>query len=144
MKKRKPVIAICLLIIFLMILGFLSYIFFYNMKNPPVNRDEFSDQLNTMGKDIYEEYYYEITKVDKTEAETKDFLSKFNTIGLQFNLVELSKYKDEYKDQIANFLNSNKSCSREGTKVIIYPKEPYSKTDYIIETKVDCNQKDKK
>ncbi|MBQ9024053.1 MAG: hypothetical protein IJ105_02390 [Bacilli bacterium] len=138
MKKRKPIIAVCLLIIFLMILGFLSYIFFYNIKNPGVNKDEFSNELTKMGETIYKDYYYEVTKIDKSDEELTNFLAKFKDIGLSFNLVELSKYSDENKESINKFLISNKKCSKEKTMVVIYPKEPYTKTDFNTEVKLDC------
>ena len=143
MKKKGPMIAVILLIISLMLFGFLSYIFFYNLKNPnaSISTKEFSDKLTKMGETIYKDYYYEITKVDKTDEELKDYLKMFNTLGLSFNLVELSKYSDENKEVIDSFLNNYKNCSRENTKVIIYPKDPYSKVDYTVETKIDCTEK---
>lgn len=146
MKKKNPTVAIILLIIFIMILGFLSYIFFYNLNNDNTSinakeSNEFSSELQKMGETIYKDYYYEITKVDKTDEQLKSFLSKFETIGLQFNLVELSKYSDENKATIDSFLNNNKKCSRENTMVIIYPKDPYTKIDFTTETKIDCLDK---
>ena len=143
MKKKGPMIAVILLIISLMLFGFLSYTFFYNLKNPnaSISRNEFSDKLTKMGETIYKDYYYEITKVDKTDEELKEYLKMFNKVGLSFNLVELSKYSDENKEIIDGFLNSNSKCNKENTRVIIYPKEPYSKVDYTVETQIDCSQK---
>ena len=141
MKNKGTTIATILLIIFISILGFLSFIFFRNMKHPEyVNKDKFSDELKTMGETIYKDYYYEITKVDKTDEQLKDFLHKFDTIGLQFNLVELSKYSEENKEKIDMFISTNSNCSKEETKVLIYPKAPYGKTDFTSEIMIECKE----
>ena len=144
MKNKKTIIILIILIIFIVILGFLSYVFFYNLKNPVslVDKNMFSDELDSMGKTIYQDYYYEITAVDKSEEELTNYLKKFTVIGLQFNLVELSKYNDEFNEKIDIFLRNNKLCSKEKTMVIIYPKEPYSKSDFTTEVKLDCNEKE--
>ena len=143
MKKKNTIIPWILLIICIMILGFLSYIFFYNLKNQTktVTKSDFKTELTEMGETIYKDYYYEITKIDKTDEQLSEFLGKFKDIGLQFNLVELSKYSDENNEKIDNFINSNKSCSREDTMVLIYPKDPYSKNDFNLEVKIDCKDK---
>ena len=138
MKKRKTIIPIILLIIFLVMLGFLSFIFFNNMKKE--TKGNFSTDLTKMGETIYKDYYYEITKVGKTDEELKNYLKKFETIGLSFNLVELAKYSDENFDKINEFLSDN-DCSRENTKVIIYPKDPFRKIDFDSEVKIDCEEK---
>lgn len=139
MKNKGTTLATILLIIFIIILGFLSYIFFRNMKHPEyVTKDKFSDELKVMGDSIYKDYYYEITKVDKTDEQLKEFLGKFQTIGLQFNLVELSKYSEENREKIDAFISANDKCSKENTAVIIYPKSPYGKTDFTSETVIDC------
>ena len=138
MKKRKTVIPVILLIIFLIILGFLSVVFFNNMKKE--TQSTFSSDLTKMGETIYKDYYYEITKVDKTDEELKDYLKKFEEIGLSFNLVELSKYSDESRDKIDAFLKDN-DCSKENTMVIIYPKDPFRKIDFNTEVKMDCEEK---
>ena len=135
MKKRKTVIPIILLIIFIVILGFLSVVFFNNMKKQ--SSSNFTSDLTKMGETIYKDYYYEITKVDKSDEQLKAYLKKFEQIGLSFNLVELSKYSDENRNKISEFLKNNK-CSNENTRVIIYPKDPYTKNDFNLEVKLDC------
>ena len=142
MRNRGTTIATVLLIIFIIILGFLSYVFFYNLKNPKVDTESFSNELNKMGETIYTDYYYEVTKVNKTDEEFKEYLGKFNKIGLQFNLVELSKYSEDNNNIISKFLEENKSCGRENTMVIIYPEEPYSKDDFTSEVRIDCKLKE--
>ena len=84
-KKKNTIIPVILLIICLMILGFLSYVFFHNLSvdsGSTVDSAKFSTDLTNMGETIYKDYYYEITKVDKTDEELKEFLSKFKDIGL--------------------------------------------------------------
>lgn len=138
-KNKKTFIAMILLIIFLMVLGFLSFIFFYNLKNN--SEEDYVSKFTTMGESLYTDYYYEVTKVGKTDQELKDFLSMFKDIGLQFNLVEMEKYSDENKELIEKFVKQNKDCKKEETMLIIYPKEPYSKTDFTSELRMDCGVK---
>lgn len=138
MKKRNTLIPVILLIIVLMMLGFLSYIFFYNLNS--VSEEEFVNQLTQMGEDFYTEYYYKSYSNDMKSEDLKDYLKKFEDIGLQVNLVELEKYSDENKSQIERFLRSNKNCKKEGTMIIIYPKSPYSKNDYKSEIRLDCEK----
>lgn len=140
MKPKGNLIAMVLLVLFLMILGFLSFIFFYNMKHN-IKEEDYVSKLTTMGESLYTDYYYEIIKVDKSEEELKEFLGNFKEIGLQFNLVEMEKYSDENKELIEKFIKQNKECKKEETMVVIYPKEPYSKTDFKSELRMDCGVK---
>lgn len=98
-----------------------------------------SKSLESMGKDFYENFYYE--QVGSTDEERADFLSKYESIGIKINLDNLSRY-DENKnaDEISKFVNqkTKKACDKTNTKVVIYPQKPYNKTSYKIETQLDC------
>lgn len=143
-KSRSTILPVILLIIAIMLLGFLSFIYFYNLKNGNVGifnkktEEEYVEIFTKMGEEMYSEYYYKITAEGKTEEELKEFLEKFKNMGLHFNLVELEKYNDENKRVINQFLNQNKKCKKGETEVIIYPKEPYTKTDFTSDFKMNC------
>lgn len=136
MKKGKRITAWILLIIVLVILGFLSIVFFKNLKNQ--NEDDFVSDLNEMGSEVYAIYYYDEIAKEKTADELKTYLKKFEEIGLKFDLVQLSNYSDDYAKKIDNFIRVHKDCSKEDTMVIIYPKEPYSSTDFTTEIQMEC------
>ena len=98
-----------------------------------------------MGKDFYENFYYE--QVGSTNEERANFLSKYESIGIKINLDNLSRYdNNKNADKLNEFVNkkTNKSCDKVNTKVTIYPKKPYNKTSYKIETQLDCGFSDKK
>ena len=96
--------------------------------------------LKDMGSDFYENFYYEQT--GKTDEEKKSFLSKYTTVGIKINLTNLALYNDNKNKEIIeeNFINkkSDNICDEEETKVIIYPKQDYKKSDYDIEVILKC------
>ena len=103
------------------------------------NRKDLEKSLSDMGKDFYENFYYE--QVGSSADEKTTLLSKFSEVGIKIDLDNLERYNNgEFKDEIGKFKNSksNEKCSKTNTKVIIYPKSPYGKTDYKIETQLDC------
>ena len=98
-----------------------------------------SKSLESMGKDFYENFYYE--QVGSTDEERADFLSKYESIGIKINLDNLSRYNENKNaDEISKFVNekTKKACDKTNTKVVIYPQKPYNKTSYKIETQLDC------
>lgn len=100
---------------------------------------DFEGMLREMGKDFYENYYYD--NLAKTDEERKDFLKKYQSIGIKIDLENLGRYNSNAnKDKVAEFVNptTNEACDAKNTKVIIYPKEGYSKTEYDMEIELDC------
>lgn len=109
------------------------------------NEKELNSSLTEMGKNFYENFYYE--QIGSSADERNELLSKFTTVGIKIDLENLGRYNDgEFSKDIKEFTNSktNKKCNRANTKVIIYPKSPYGKTDYKIETELDCGFDSKK
>ena len=109
------------------------------------SKENFSEEeklmkkLEELGKDFYENLYYE--KVGTTEEERKNFVAKFETLGIKINLDNLSRYDTENKETIlSEFVNHNtgEACDKEETKVIIKPQTPYEKESYTIETVLVC------
>lgn len=154
MKKNKKVknkkigrnIALILLIFFVIILGILSIIFFNNATDPSgiATEEDPITKLTLMGEQLYSEYYYKIISEDKTEEEMKEYLKKYEEIGLKIDLNEMAKYNDEYNQYIESFVATHKKCKKEETMVIIYPKDPYTNKDFDSELSMQCIIKTKK
>lgn len=103
------------------------------------NEKELENSLKEMGKSFYENFYYE--QVGSSADERSSLLSKFTTVGIKIDLDNLGRYNDgEFKDEISKFKNSktNDKCNKTNTKVVIYPKSPYGKTDYTVKAELDC------
>lgn len=109
-------------------------------KDPePTREDNLKSYLTDMGRDFYESYYYDA--VGSSDESRKNFLQKYSEIGIKVSLDNLSRYNSEVvTSKIDEFFSEdeNKDCSKDNTKVIIYPQEPYGKTDYTIDTILEC------
>ena len=142
MKKK---LIILLLIVFLIILGFLIFVLIKNFNNK--EEKDYVSEFTKIGEETYSEYYYPILLKDKeTEASVAEFLRRYETIGLTFDLGALRGYaintdKNEYTELIKEFLNKNRGCTEANTMVIIYPKEPFKNTDFTSEIKMGCSLK---
>lgn len=102
-------------------------------------KDEITLYLEEMGKEFYEDFYYE--QLGNTIEEKSSFLSQYQEIGIKISLETISKYKEnKNKDLTRIFINkeTNEVCNFNTIKVIIYPKEPYEKDSYKMVTEVDC------
>ena len=72
---------------------------------------DFEGMLREMGKDFYENYYYD--NLAKTDEERKDFLKKYQSIGIKIDLENLGRYNSNAnKDKVAEFVNptTNEAC----------------------------------
>lgn len=103
-------------------------------------KDKLNGYLSELGKSFYEDYYYDAIE-SKNEDAKRDFLSKFKDIGIKVDLDNLSRYNGNgLEEKTKEFKNEmkNEECNSKDTKVIIYPKEPYGKTDYELESVLEC------
>ena len=139
-KLNKKTLAILVALLIVVILVVLLVVF-----GKKSNEKEWESSLNKMGSSFYENFYYE--QIGSSADDRTSLLSKFSTIGIKIDLENLGRYNDgEFKKDIKEFKNSltGEKCNQTKTKVIIYPKSPYGKTDYKIETELSCGFKDKK
>ena len=139
-KLNKKTLAILVALLIVVILVVLLVVF-----GKKSNEKELESSLNKMGSSFYENFYYE--QIGSSADDRTSLLSKFSTIGIKIDLENLGRYNDgEFKKDIKEFKNSltGEKCNQTKTKVIIYPKSPYGKTDYKIETDLSCGFKDKK
>lgn len=141
-KKSKNNIFICIVgFVVLAIIVLILILLLYKKDN----KKELENSLSEMGKNFYENFYYE--QIGSSTDERNNLLAKFTTIGIKIDLENLGRYNNgEFGKDIKEFVNNKtkKKCSRTNTKVIIYPKSPYGKTDYKIETELDCGFEEKK
>lgn len=138
-KLNKKTLAILVALLIVVILVVLLVVF-----GKKSNEKELESSLNKMGSSFYENFYYE--QIGSSADDRTSLLSKFSTIGIKIDLENLGRYNDgEFKKDIKEFKNSltGEKCNQTKTKVIIYPKSPYGKTDYKIETELSCGFKDK-
>ena len=139
-KLNKKTLAIVVALLIVVILVVLLVVF-----GKKSNEKELESTLNKIGTSFYENFYYE--QIGSSADDRTSLLSKFSTIGIKIDLENLGRYNDgEFKKDIKEFKNSltGEKCNQTKTKVIIYPKSPYGKTDYKIETELSCGFKDKK
>ena len=95
--------------------------------------------LEEMGRDWYENFYYDGFEEEKRA----DILSRFKDIGIKVDIDNLSRYNTEANaEKLKDFkMDEENGCDKTETKVIIKPQDPYGKTDYTIETKLVCGDK---
>lgn len=140
-KKIFIVSGVALLLVVIIIFG--AVFLFGN--NSLSTKGKYENILREMGKDFYENYYYERT--GKSDEERKEFLSKYSTTGIKIDLENLARYNGESnKEKVADLVNpDNKNvCDAKNTRVIIIPKEGYKKTDYEIKLELDCGFEEEK
>ena len=105
--------------------------------NNPKNK--ITRRMKAMGKDFYTSYLYETLKEGRTDKELSEVLAKYKDTGIKINLRNLAQYDSgKYKEEIETFKSDKKECSKNNTRVIIYPKSPYKKSDYKIKIELDC------
>lgn len=139
-KKNVIICCIVLGVIVLAAIGFLVYnIFFGSEKNAQKNLEA---ELKEMGKDFYENFYYDLVVKDHG----KEQISKFKDVGIKIDLNNLGRYKSENEEKVSKFVNpkDNKECKKEDTKVVIYPEDPFEKNNYRIETILSCGFEESK
>ncbi len=136
-KKTIIVSGVALLLVVIVIVGAVTL--FGKSHALSNKKQQYENTLKDMGKDFYENYYYERT--GKNGEERKTFLSKYSSTGIKIDLENLGRYNGQSnKGKVAELVDpDNKNvCDAKNTKVIIMPKEGYGKTDYEIKVELDC------
>ena len=135
-KKTFIVAGVALLLVVIVIVGAVTL---FGESHALSKKQQYEKTLKDMGKDFYENYYYERT--GKNDEERKTFLSKYSSTGIKIDLENLGRYNGQFnKEKVAELVDSkNKNvCDTKNTRVIIVPKEGYGKTDYEIKVELDC------
>lgn len=141
--KNKKQVLIIIGVLFVLIIALLIFLFLVNKGDR--NEKKLENYLTEMGKDFYENYYYD--RVGKTDDERKKFLKEYQSIGIKVDLDNLGRYNSKVNEEkIKEFINTdtNELCDNKKTRVIIYPKENFGKTDYDLEIELSCGYDTKK
>lgn len=134
LNNKKVIIAIVCAVLVVVV----AVAAFFMLGNKS-NEKELEVSLIEMGRDFYEDFYYD--QVGASADERTSLLNKFSTVGIKVDLDNLERYKNgKFKEEISEFVNkkTNEKCNKTNTKAVIYPKSPYGKTDYKIEAELDC------
>lgn len=138
MEKRK--ILIKELIIILVLLVIIGTLIIFLLGKKSYTSSQMDDKLREMASKFYTEYYYDDISDNRSKKEVTDYLSSFKEKGLKVDLETLSDYDSENNDPIiANFIKDGIECNKNETKAVIYPKSPYGKKDFEIETVIVCD-----
>ena len=146
-EKKKKICMIIAAVVVLIGLIFAAIKIF--SKDKVDEKERITKELETLGREYYEKYYY-VSAGNSDEKDSKEkYLSNFTSVGLKINLENLLRYNNTLKkgDKVkVNFTNkdTNKKCNYEKSMVTIYPKKPYGKTDYKISVYVDCGFENEK
>lgn len=95
-----------------------------------------ADVLEKMGADYYENYLY--PSIMENTATSATVLAQYAAEGVKVTARDIvSMYKDIEAD---TFYKKGNYCDFLNTYVIIYPKSPYTVTDYTLKTNVLCKK----
>ena len=142
-KFRLPlIISLCIIAVAAIACGIIFLISSFSS-----NKGRLESDLERLGRNFYESYYHEQISAAYDADKLKDFLSKYESIGIKVNLDNLERYPATDLDNkaiIAEFKNSktDEPCDPTATKISIFPIEPYGKTDYRLETTLACGFED--
>ena len=132
--KRKHLVIGGIVLIVLIILTLSIVVINKNRVKNTIN--EYNNIMMELGKIFYEDQYYDII----LGSHRKEYLSAFKDNGVVVDLNTLSNVSTKTRELSKKLINvdTKESCDKTNTKVIIKTKEPYDKTDYTIEVKLDC------
>ena len=135
MGKKKLIIIICsaVLVVAALVVGII-----FLVKGLGSNEKQLNANLNTLGKQFYEDFYY--PSQEKSQDDVKEFVKKFEKTGIKVNLENIAKVSKVDQELVKAMVNkkTKKECDKTASYVIIKPKKPYGKTDYTIEVTLDC------
>ena len=96
---------------------------------------QLNDRMTELAKNFYENYYF-----DQVGSE---FVKGHAENGIKIDLANLARINNSDSQSVINeFKNKDgEACNTTTSKVTIYPKDPYGKTDYELKIDLDCNFK---
>lgn len=135
-KKKIGIIAGVAVVVIALIVGGIFLI-----KSLFNNESELKNNLNTLGKQFYEEFYY--PSQEKSQDDVKAFVKKFEKTGIKINLENIAKISKVDKNLVDSMVNkkTKEKCDAKQSTVTIYPEKPYGKSDYKIEVNLECGFK---
>ena len=134
--RRSIIIISCVALIILVSLIIISLI----GNSESYKKKTYEKNITSMAKDFYENFYYDLVTKDLG----KEQIERFETNGIDVTLSTLEKRNLKNKELVQKFkrINSDESCNKDNTKVMIYPKSPYDKQNYELKVILDCGFKE--
>ncbi len=135
-KKKIGIIAGVAVVVIALIVGGIFLI-----KSLLPNESELKNNLSTLGKQFYEEFYY--PSQEKSQEDVKAFVKKFEKTGIKINLENIAKISKVDKNLVDSMVNkkTKEKCDAKQSTVTIYPEKPYGKSNYKIEVNLECGFK---
>jgi hypothetical protein len=128
MKKKNAIIITLIILLTVIIFGIIMLVN-TNIFNETIVKSD----LKKLTKSFYG-YYYDDN--DKDE-DIKTFLTQFKGTGLSITLGDLEIYLEARTGKKIKYKSLEK-CDRANTKVIIYPKKPFKKSDIDLKYELNC------
>lgn len=128
-NSNKNLLIIIVIVVALIIIG-LSINSYKEKKSSPTT---ISQNLETVGQDFYENYYY-----SDMDDEQKTLLAEFKDQGIVINITNLETITSLNENLKNNLIK--KECDFDETKIVIYPEEPYGKKDYNLKIELSCKK----
>ena len=116
------------------------------MEGKKTDSENISEYIEKLGKEFYEDYYYQQLKNLKENHMIEDintFLKNYETTGISVTLNQMIELHFKTEKEINRYLKKYQ-CDYETTGFIIYPKSPYEKKSYRLESHISCNNLDLK
>ena len=132
-KKFFRPVTIVAMIFSILLIGFLVFLVVNKMtsESPKTKAEK---KLSELADKFYEHYYDQ--KLEETnEEEVKTYIAEFKEIGLTIDLEDLRAYLDSFK--IEDYSAFDK-CNKSGTKVTVFPIEPFGKSDFRKSFTLNC------
>ena len=122
-EKRVWIVALVLVLL-------ASIMVYINVLKPKESALE--KKIHVIASDFYENFYYTHMTQGKTQEEIDSFLQEYSETGIKINIENLSRFNpEEYADVLNEFQDPEGNvCDPDKSGVIIYPKTPFSITDY--------------
>ena len=137
-KTNKKIIIIVSAVAVILVVFILGLLMLFGQGN---KEKELTNLLEEMGN-----YFYDGLNSSKTEEEKVSYLKEMESRGIKIDLANLERFNSSVnKEKVKEFVNpkTNKECDKKNTKIIIYPKSSYGKTDYTLKAELACGLDEK-
>lgn len=129
MENKKKYTNIGIVTLILICIGVIISIFVINSTERKAER-----AYKEMGKKFYQDFYYELVTVGKTQEEINEFFDKRKEQGIKISIEDISKVNElDVKEQMNLLSSLSKDYDLGNSKVTIFPTGSYQKAEYRIE-----------
>ena len=96
---------------------------------------KYENIVSEMTSAYYKDYYSMIV-----DSKGVDYIKAFEDVGFEFDLDNMINLLPSLRSKAKELVNvkTGEQCNINGTKVMVYPKDPYGENDYTIKVTLDC------